>query len=276
MKTILLFTLLLCATYSFARNGFVIRGTVEGIENGEICLLSETNHKDTLARSTIDRGKFILTGTTPQEQAAIVRIKNVVNGPVLFLENASYKVQFNVTEAYAPDSNGEFVQVKELENELSASVQGGKTQKIANQYWKILAEVQQEYEHLRSLYTKAEHNGDEKLIEEIEKQEKELRKATLGKIAILVEKNNGSYVSAYILQEYITDLCEDEPETLRNFYNRLIPPAKTSIYGQELEKSIFPGTSEITGILPDFTLTSPDGSPVTLHSTKGKVRILEF
>lgn len=273
MKKILFFILLFQAITGFARNGFTIRGTVEGHPSGEIYILSDLT-RDTLASAPIFKGKFLLKGTSPAPQAAMLRIKGVVNGPVLFLENTAYSARLKVVPAYAPDPSGNFVKVEELENELHATITGGKDQKTADAFWEMLSVTAGEYEKLSRQYTEAEHRGDEQGLDRLETRAEALQQTTLEAAATLIAKNNDSYVSAYIIREYISDLCEDKPEELKKLYALLGEEASRSAYapkpvgtGKMLQKD---------DILPNFSLAAPDGTEIALADIRGKIKILEF
>lgn len=273
MKKIILFLLLFQAVAGFARNGFTIRGTVEGFPTGEIYILSDLTH-DTIAIAPILKGKFLLKGTSHSGQVAILRIKGVVNGPVLFLENAAYTARLKVVSAYTPDRSGNIIEVKELENELLSRITGGSDQKIANVYWEMLAEVAGKYEKMSQQFAEAEHRGDEQGMNELETQAEALRQKTLETVTSLITQYRDSYVSAYIIQEYIGDLCEENPEELKKLYALLSENASRSAYGQPFENTR--KIPQKNDILPDFTLSSPDGKTISLGDVKGKIKILEF
>lgn len=274
MKKVLLFILLFYSLSGFAGNRFIIRGTIEGVTSGEIYLLSDLNAKDTLASASILKGKFYLKGTSHSRQVANFRIKGVVNGPVIFLENTTYSAHLKVVSAYAPDNSGNFMEVKELENELHTTVTGGKDQKIANVFWEMLSAASLEYEKLSKQYTEAEHQGNEQLLNELENKAESLQHHTLLTATNLLSQYNNSYVSAYIIQEYISDLCEDKPEEITKLYTLLSEEARNSGYGRQAdtEKHVL----EKNAVLPSFTLSTPEGAALSLNDIKGKIKILEF
>lgn len=275
MKRIIFLVLLFQTLCGFARNGFVIRGSVEGLTTGEIYLISDLNHKDTLASAPVLKGEFRLKGISHSRQAALLRIRGVVNGPVLFLENAVYSARLKVTPAYVPDHSGNFTEVKELENELHSVITGGgQDQKTANAFWEILLPVSREYEKISKQYTEAEHQGNESLLESLEAQAEVLRQKTMETTATLIARHNGSYVSAYIIQEYISDLCEEQPEELKKIYALLGEEASRSAYGHP--SGIHKQSLQKNDILPSFSLVTPEGSAISLDNIKGKIKILEF
>lgn len=273
MKKILLFILCLQTVAGFARNGFTIRGTIEGLTTGEIYLLSDLNHRDTLASAPILKGKFCLKGTSAR-QAAFLRIRGVVNGPVLFLENTSYSARLKVVSAYTPDNSGNFMEVNELENELHSIITGGKDQKTANAFWEMLADASGEYEKMRKQYTEAEHLGNDQVLNELESKAETLQQKTLETAKALIAQHNNSYVSAYMIQEYISDLCEDQPEKLKKIYALLGEEASLSAYARQ--SGIQGQITKKNDILPPFSLSTPEGTAVSPDGVKGKVKILEF
>lgn len=274
MKEILFSILLFYTVTGFARNEFIIRGTVEGLTTGEIYLISDLNHKDTLASSPILKGKFRLKGTSPFKQAALLRIKGVVNGPVVFLENTAYSARLKVVPAYTPNNSGNFIEIKELENELYSIITGGEDQKTANVFWETLSVIAREYEKMSKQYTEAEHQGNEQLLNELEVQAETLQQKALETTATQIAQHSNSYISAYIIQEYISDLCEDKPEELKKIYSLLGEEARQSAYCRQA--GISEQTISKNDILPAFTLTTPTGTPVSLNDIKGKIKILEF
>ena len=274
MRTTLLLILLFQIMTGFSKDKFIIRGTIEGFTTGEIYLLSDLNPKDTLASSPVLKGKFCLKGSGSSTQVALFRIKGVVNGPVIFLENAAYSAHLKVVAAYAPDNSGNFTEVQELENELYSTIQGGKDQKVANEFWEMLSAASREYEKMGKQYTEAEHQGNEQLLNELENKAAVLQQKTLETATAMIRRHENSYVSAYMIREYISDLCEDRPEELKNLYALLGKEAKQSVYGQSSgnpEQSL-----QKNDILPPFSLTTPEGSAISLNDIKGKIKILEF
>ena len=142
--------------------------------------------------------------------------------------------------------NADFTANLNLENPTASKIEGTATQGIANQYTAISNEMQ--YENLMKDY---------------EAKEDAINKA-----------NADSYVAAYILAG---KLYEYDYEKLVEKFNTLGENAKATEPGKTIADRIQKLSAVAVGqVAPDFTLNTPDGKPLSMHSIKGKVKVIDF
>ena len=86
--------------------------------------------------------------------------------------------------------------------------------------------------------------------------------------------NADSYVAAYILAG---KLYEYDYEKLVEKFNTLGENAKATEPGKTIADRIQKLSAVAVGqVAPDFTLNTPDGKPLSMHSIKGKVKVIDF
>lgn len=109
-------------------------------------------------------------------------------------------------------------------------------------------------------------------IGEIYSTAKENTKTVFYKI---VTENNDSYVSAIIIRDFFS---KERPITeIEQYYNALSQRVRSSNIGKEIQAIIQQMAAVETGReAPDFTLNTPDGTPLTLSSLRGKCVLLDF
>lgn len=277
MKYVLFIFILTFTLSTQAQKNFKLKGNVDGFPSGEICLISAVNHQDTLSKAPIINGKFRLTGQVSSPQPVYLRIKTLINGPVLFLENTTFTIQLKVIESYLPSANGEMHPVKELADEIHSGIQGGRDQKMANHFYQLLLPAQQKYDTLQHLYLKAQKENDVTALKELEKQDQEIRRQMISQVRQLIADYSDSYVTAYLILEYLIDLYEEEKD-VRELYELLSFQVRTGLYGEKIAKEINYSSKRLAknATIPDFTLTTLDNTPLSLADIKGEIKILDF
>ena len=151
---------------------------------------------------------------------------------------------------------------------------GGAAQELLRQFDAINTSVKQEQQRMQSEAQKAylEQNMPkmqalqsqfQKFVEKAQKQETELLQA-----------NGGSFVAAYVITNSMRQVGL---ERLRERYNYLTDEVKSGAYGNVIAQQIALYESlEVGGTAPDFTAMTPEGDTLSLHSVKGKVKLLDF
>ena len=89
-----------------------------------------------------------------------------------------------------------------------------------------------------------------------------------------MKANADSYVAAYMLTQKMGGM---ELEDLQAQYDLLGANAKASDKGKEIAARIDKMAAVAIGkVAPDFTLNTPEGKPLSMHSIKAKVKVLDF
>lgn len=236
---------------------FTIDGTIDGQQAGNVFLIQEKNQAlDTISRSAVNNGKFTLSGQVDSITEAFVVIEGKENFSLIFVENAKYTAALNA------------------ENPIENKITGSKNQEIFNQFITISAERQKEMMQMSQDYQAAMEAKDAEKISEIEKRSNELYTTTSAQEDALVKANPDSYVSAFIIALKVKRLEYDE---LKSLYDGLTPAVQASVPGKNIAEYLQMLAPTANGqIAPDFTLNTPAGQPLSMHSIKGKVKIIDF
>lgn len=236
---------------------FTITGIVEDMQSGEAYLLhTDGKSTDTLAQAVINDGKFVLTGNVTDITNAIIGVKGSrITFPVL-LENAQYTAKLN------------------LNKPVGCSVDGPKNQQIVSAYTNGNYLVNAAMAKLYKEYHLALKEQDTARIMKMGEDFKQLKVRVKATQDSLLNSNPDTYAAAYILMIQMSDMDSEE---LSKRFAKLGPNAQASDAGRKIADRIKKMTTVAIGqIAPDFTLNTPEGKPLSMHSIKAKVKIIDF
>ena len=234
-----------------------INGTITGGEANNVYLLQRQGRTiDTLAKAPVAEGKFKLTGSVAGLTPAFIVVEGQRGRDLIFVENADFTATLN------------------LENPTASKIEGTATQGIANQYTAISNEMGKMANELNQSYRTAYQEKDEAKMKELQEQYENLMKDYEAKEDAINKANADSYVAAYILAG---KLYEYDYEKLVEKFNTLGENAKATEPGKTIADRIQKLSAVAVGqVAPDFTLNTPDGKPLSMHSIKGKVKVIDF
>ena len=236
---------------------FTINGTVEGDQTGNVFLIQEKNRAlDTLAKSTINNGKFTLKGQVDSIAEAFIVIEGKENFSLMFVENATYTANLDANDP--------------MKNRIT----GTNNQDVINQFLTIAEGKRQEMTELSQQYQAATEAKDAAKMEELENQLDQLYESRSTQEDELIKANPDSYVSAFILSMKMSNL---EHEALKPLFDGLTPTAQASTPGQRVAAHLAMLAPTAVGqVAPNFTMPTPTGDSISMHSVKGKVKIIDF
>ena len=239
--------------------GYVIKGQIKGKDNGLIQLMK---YKDgrwiTEDSASIKNGKFELKGKTDLPELRIVAIKPQTVVAQFFAENGTLTIDANMDSLHASEvkgskSNDEFsVLKKELQNK--------------------------ETQGLQQKYNAARQSGNEDAMKRAQID----YEAMMGNQKVYTknfirEPPNSTVSPLIVLMQLANEMSAHDLDTLVAF---LDPSIRASIYIAELKKLADKmRVSDVTNagtLAPDFTLNTPEGTPLTLSSLRGKIVLLDF
>lgn len=254
-----LISLAICALAIAACNHpkYSIKGTVEGEETGNVYLVRYNNNvMDTMAKAPIENGKFILEGSVDALTDAFITIEGKRGGSPIFVENVDYTATLNPG------------------NVMENKIEGSATQEIANQFMDITNKMREEQVALYKGYSIASQEKDEEKMQQIEERFNQLNEDAKIKEEALIKANPDSHVSAYMIANKMGGMETEEIEAL---YALLGEKAKATESGKQIAERIEKLSAVAIGqIAPDFTMNTPEGKPLSLHSIKGKVKVIDF
>ena len=259
MRNLLIIVLAFAGLVSCAKpDGFVIKGQIKGKESGEVFLMKYADGKwiaeDT---SKIEKGKFELKGKTDLPELRLISMGPQTMVAQFFAENgiitvSAYADSLDKTEVKGSKSNDEFsILTKELKN-ISKETQG-----------------------LQQRYSEAMQSGNEEGMKKAQID----YEAMMGNQKVyaknFIREHRKSPVSPLVvLMQFAQEITAHEIDTLVAFLN---PSIHSSVYVVELQKMANKmRTTDVGVAAPDFTLNTPEGTPFTLSSLRGKIVLVDF
>ena len=236
---------------------FTVNGTIKGKQTGNAYLVTEGKEQmDTLAKAVILDSVFTLTGSVNTLTAAYLIIEGERGGNPIFIENTDFTATLNA------------------ENPTENKIEGSTTQDLANRFFAIDKESRIAQAKLSQDFREATQAEDTTKVNNIRREFNDIIKDVTAKKDSLTKANPDSFVIAYMLESRMSGL---KLEKLTAEYNALGAIAKASPSGKKIEKRIEQLLAvEIGQVAPDFTLNTPEGKPLSMHSIKAKVKVLDF
>tara|TARA_R110002049_G_scaffold54988_1_gene152774 strand:+ start:670 stop:1800 length:1131 start_codon:yes stop_codon:yes gene_type:complete len=249
--------------------GFVLNGTLTGdVENGTqifIRKINETNQPYDIDTTTVENGKFTISGPAESPELIYVFIDKIQGyTPVVAekgeIELTAQKDSLNFAKVKGTVQNDIFFKYLDASRTLSdqamsiqrdmqnANMTGNEA--TANSLRDEFAELQEEYKNFELDFIKNNPNG---LIS-----------------ALLIEKGlNSRIVESEEAQKMYDALTTEIKETL---------PAKNVLKSLEAakEREAKGKSTSIGATAPDFSGPTPDGKELSLKEAMGKVTIIDF
>lgn len=259
MRNILFIILAFAGLYSCAKpEGFVIKGQIKGKESGEIKLMKYADGKWIAEDSAkIEKGSFVLKGKTVLPELRLISMGPQTVIAQFFAENGSLTVNASMdslakTVVKGSKSNDEFsVLTKEIQN------------------------IAKETQGLQQRYNEAMQKGNEDGMKKAQID----YEAMMGNQKVyaknFIREHPKSSVSPLVaLMQFGQEISAHDIDTLIAF---LDPSIHTSVYVSELKKLADKmRITDVGAVAPDFTLNTPEGTPLTLSSLRGKIVLLDF
>jgi peroxiredoxin len=259
MRNLLIIFIAFAGFFSCAKpTGFEIDGQIKGKESGEIKLMKYADGKWVTEDSAkIEKGKFKLKGTTVLPELRIISMGAQAVVAQFFAENGKLTVEadadsLNNTKVLGSKSNDDFSILKQELKNIAKETQG-----------------------LQQKYSAAMQSGNE---DEMKKAQIDYE-AMMGNQKVytknFVREHPKSTVSPLIvLMQMAQEMSSEELETIIASFD---PSIQSSIYVSELKK--LTDKMKITSIgamATDFTLNTPEGTPLSLSSLRGKILLVDF
>ncbi len=259
MRNFLIIVIALAAFISCAKPvSFVINGHIKGKESGDIRLMKYKDGRWLAEDSTkMEKGKFVLKGKTDLPELRMVSLDSRTVVAQFFAENG------NLTLDADADSL------------VNSEVTGSKSNDEFSILKKELKTISKEIQLLQQKYNEAKQKNNED----------EMKRAMIDFEAMMgnqkvytknfVREHPKSPVSPFIvLIQFSQQMSAHEIDTLVAF---LDPSVQTSIYVGELRRlADNVRITDMGSLASDFTQNTPDGSPLTLSSFRGKIILIDF
>lgn len=261
-------------------NGYVLKGSVEGLPDGTHVQLVPVSHDNEapMADTTVTNGQFIFQGKVEEPRAVRLIVKDAYGWRSLILENTPIEISGAVTER---ETNGN------LSYNLSdLSVSGSP---LSTKYDSLLsartyldslyADNARKFADYDSMMMKAYQQKDQNKIKELQQSERGKARMSADKKFInivdsiyyqTVMANKDSFWGPLMMISFTSYLSED----MKPWYEALSPSAKQSYYGQKVKEELYPAGKEGNKV-PEFTVKDKNGNDVTLSTLRqGKKYLL--
>ncbi len=238
--------------------GFVIKGQIKGKESGDIKLMKYTDGKWISEDSAkIVKGKFELKGKAALPELRIITIVPQTVVAQFFAENGSLTLNADAdslanSEVVGSKSNEEFTLLKKELKNIAKETQG------LQQKYSAAMQSGNEDEMKKAQIDYAAMMGNQKVY--VKNFVREHPKSTVSPLIVLMQlaqESSGQEIDAIIAS--------------------FDPSIQPSIYVTELKKLADKmRLTNIGAVASDFTLNTPEGTPLTLSSLRGKIVLVDF
>jgi peroxiredoxin len=240
------------ASFSFYK-GFIIRGHIEGIEDGTWVKLYDLDEQKYLDSVISKNGNFIFSGKVEYPTTCWVQCKN---------ESATIQVENTEMTFNSP--------IKKMS--LNNTAQGGNEQRLQNE----LNELQRPYYDL--YYSAYDSLDNKKYSSDIEKQRLIKRfnesQSTLQKIYVNFGKaHTNSFMGLDIIYSNRKSIAKD---SLKLLYEKLLPKYKEAPRSKALKVFLYEELAQKGKQFIDFNAKTIKGEDFSLSSLKGKYIYLSF
>jgi thiol-disulfide isomerase/thioredoxin len=259
MRNLIIVILAFTVLFSCAKPaGFVIEGKIKGKESGEIKLMKYTDGKWIAEDSAkIEKGKFELKG-----KAAIPELRIITIGP-----------QTVVAQFFA--ENGKLTLNADADSLNNTVVKGSQSNDEFSMLLKELKNISKETQNLQQKYSAAMQRGNE---DEMKKAQIDYE-AMMGNQKVYIknfvrEHPKSSVSPLIVLMQMAQEMTAHDIDAMVASFDPSIQP---SIYVVELKKLADQiRITDVGTVASDFTQNTPEGTPLSLSSLRGKIILVDF
>jgi peroxiredoxin len=259
MRNLLIAILVLAGLLSCAKpEGFVIKGQIQGKQIGQINLLKYSGGRYITEDSTkIVQGKFELKGKTDLPELRILSISPRQVVAQFFAENGNLSVKINTDSANM------------------AEIKGSKSNDEFSVLTKEFNNSSKETQILQQKFTNAQQSKNEEAMKQARTDYDAMMQNQKVFVKNFIHEHPKSTISPLVaLMQFSQEMTSHDIDTLINF---LDPSIRSSIYIGELKKTAERlRVTEAGTVAPDFTLNTPEGTPLSLSSLRGKIILVDF
>jgi peroxiredoxin len=269
LRLLLSFSCLLLTVFSAVsqstKKGFVITGTIKGLDTGKVYFTQFPAGGESIIDSTkLKNGKFVFKGTVKDGAFCFVRIAKEQGGLPLFIENTTITI-----EAQKGELGKATVAGSELYNQYKewGQLWGAITSRAGN-YYRMLDGGKKDSTGNVTMAT------DPVVRKAFDDGMEALNVSTDSAVNVMVTKYPSSPVAAnVIIERYInyTNLAN-----VKKFYALLDSKGKNTSYGKEIAEFLVIAAKTEPGATPTFAITDTSGNVLKLSSLKGKYVLVDF
>ena len=240
---------------SFAQTGYKMTGTIEGVNEGNIYLIraAKQGGLDTLARSTVQQGKFEFSGMVEKPDFTRVYLEGNYRTVTFFLENTDYTAKINLKG--------------------TSRIEGGYEQSVLNELNAIRVREEDRKAAFMKELTRVETKEQADSLDELRGFTKIIHASQIEEDNV-IRFNPHSMVAASAIQSGMNMYVI---EFTKRRYAMLSEKGKATPWGKTVREFIaMRDRTDVGCTAPDFTLTDLKGKPFNMYGVEGKVKVLVF
>lgn len=237
---------------------FVISGEVKEADGVEIRLVArnDVGGWDTLSRTTVENGKFLLKGMVERPLIALVDGGRDFRAVPVFVENVDYQVWID------------------RDKPMKSKVEGGRLQQLSNDYNRGRDSLRERMEVVRDTFRLARREGDQETCALASREFERLDSVRKDMEVRFLREHGESLPALYALYKHNDRLPF---ERFRLLYGSLTEEVKNTPYGKIVSERYRKAKITSVGeVAPNFLLQTPAGDTLSLYGIKAKVKIVDF
>ena len=235
--------------------GFTITGNVEGVsDNSKVTLTDVNNATDTLAKTVVNKGTFVLSGNIKEPNLHQLNFEASQKRALLFIGNENITVK------------GSIDKINELE------VKGSAIHNDFLEFRTIFDPLMIKLNEMNAIINNTPnlHKEDSVVVAYMNHLDK-----IKGTIARFVDNKKASPLAPFALA--VTIEVQNDILTTEKYFNMLSPQLQQGFYGKIVKQRIDDGKVGAVGTdAIDFTQNDTTGHPISLTSFRGKYVLVDF
>lgn len=256
---------------------YVLTGTIEGIADGKTVIIEVQDSLGQLKpidTAKIEKGKFTFTGVAKEPAMHLIQVEGTQGKVPFILENGDIEMTINKDSIQNTKVKGTYNN-DELTNYKDA---GMKIQKKMMKYQQDnMMKMQQ-----------AQQSQDTVAMNSIRKEYGAFQDEFMKQSEDYVMTHPKAFITALIVDGMFNQMTPDVAK-IKKFYDTFDAELKATKPGKAIKRKLdemnkpvaevapaASGSTAIGSIAPDFSAPAPDGKPLSLNASLGKVTIIDF
>jgi thiol-disulfide isomerase/thioredoxin len=236
---------------------FKLTGNISGQKEGKVYLSKVQDNELVKIDSTeLKEGVFEFVGKTASSEMYFIQLDDKKEAIQFFIENSNIEISADV------------------EKLAEAKIVGSAEQDIFKAFQESEQVFDEKNQALYKEFMTARQAQDQAKVDSIRNIAMKMEEDKTNKNKEFIKNNSTSVVAAFLSYRMMSGM---EIEKMEEMYNVLAENVKTSVYGEKMKSKIDLLKSVAVGKqAPDFTLNTPEETPLSLSSLKGKVVVIDF
>ena len=279
MKKILVFVSAIAVLVSCNKAGeneYIVTGTIKGIDGKNVFLekQDETGQLKQLDTVKIENGKFTFKGNAKEPEMYLVQVETVQGKVPFILENGDITMEINKDSVNVSKVKGTY-----NNDELNTYKENGMgIQKKMMKFQEANMQKMQE----------AQQKQDTVVMNGLRKEYMKIQQDFVKQSDDYVASHPKAFISALIIDQMFNQMNPDVAK-IKKYYNALDKSLKDTKVGKSIQTKLSKidkpvaevapaaaGAIAVGSVAPDFSANTPDGKPVSLKQSLGKVTIVDF